>query len=245
MPTKSLRQFKAIIFDVYGTLVDWESGIFEAFHPLLKRANASWSRKEVLTAFSSVELELQTKHPEILYSELLVAVHAQIAVGLEVKGDPVEDQAFGQSIANWRVFPDTVEALTSLKKHFKLVVLSNVDNASFHSFTQPLLEPQGEGSVFDLILTAQDLKAYKPNPATFEVALLKIDELYGIKKDATCSVAQSLAHDHRPANAIGLSSVWIDREDALTCYDPGATYDFRFATLGELAEARDKEHNPE
>ncbi len=123
MPTKSLRQFKAIIFDVYGTLVVSRYIIYSfrydlptiyrigraassrPLHPLLKRANASWSRKEVLAAFSSVELELQTKHPEMLYSELLVAVHAQIAVGLEVKGDPVEDQAFGQSIANWPVFP--------------------------------------------------------------------------------------------------------------------------------------------
>ena len=92
----------------------------------------------------------------MLYSELLSAVHAQIASTLEVKGDPAEDQAFGQSISNWRVFPDTVEALASLKTHYKLVVLSNVDNKSFQTFTRPLLEPNGEGTIFDLVLTAQD-----------------------------------------------------------------------------------------
>ena len=178
----------------------------------------------------------------MLYSELLAKVHAQIAGGLNVAPDPASDVAFGRSIANWPVFADTVDALASLKKHYKLVVLSNVDNTSFNTMTRPILEPQGEGSIFDMIITAQDLKAYKPNPAVFEAALAKIKDSFGITKEDVIVVAQSLQHDHRPANALGIRSVWIDREGALTCYDADATYDFRFVTLGEMASARNEEN---
>jgi len=239
MQPKTLSKFQALIFDVYGTLVDWESGIYKALQPLLRRANSSWTKQEALIAFSNAETDLQAQHPEMLYNELLAAVHNRIATRFEVESDQAEDEQFGRSIEHWPVFPDTVAALASLKKHFKLVVLSNVDNHSFNTYTRPLLEAQG--GVFDLVLTAQDLKAYKPNPATFEAAVLALSNKFSIGREEVLVTAQSLTHDHAPANALGLHSAWIAREGALTCIDSDATYDFKFTTLGEMAEMRERE----
>ena len=253
MKTKTLDQFDALIFDVYGTLIvcveyqlhsyassdhmfqDWESGIFTALQPILQRANSSFSRKDALLAFFSVEKDLQVQHPTMRYSELLAAVHSAFATRLGTTSTPDEDKTFGASIADWPAFPDTTEALASLKKHYKLIVLSNVDNHSFNTFSRPILE--SKGGTFDIVLTAQDLGAYKPDPANFKAALKAIEEKLGIGKDKVLVTANSLFHDHEPANALGISSAWIDREGATIGVDLSstATYDFRFKTLGEMA----------
>ncbi|KAI5121713.1 hypothetical protein M0805_002106 [Coniferiporia weirii] len=237
MQPKTLDQFEALVFDVYGTLMDWETGLFDALQPLLSRAQSTWSKEEALTAFASVEKDLQTQHPDMLYSTLLGTVHNAFATRLGAPSSPAEDRAFGRSITQWPVFPDTVAALARLKRHYKLIVLSNVDNESFDTFTRPVLEP--EGGIFDLVLTAQDLGTYKPDPANFEAALRAISAQLGIEREKVLVTAQSLFHDHEPANALGLSSAWIDREGAAIGVDSSATYDFKFATLGEMAEERE------
>ena len=216
---------------------DWENGIYNALQPLLQRADSTFSKKEALVAFASVEKDLQVQHPDMLYSDLLAAVHAALASRLGTSTTPAEDTAFGRSIELWPVFPDTVAALAQLKKYYKLVVLSNVDNHSFNTFTRPLLE--AGGGTFDIVLTAQDLGAYKPDPANFQAALKTIEEKLGIKKDKVLVTANSLFHDHGPANALGICSAWIDREGATIGVDSQATYDFRFKTLGEMAAARE------
>ncbi|KAH8113951.1 HAD-like protein [Phellopilus nigrolimitatus] len=237
-PPKTLDQFEALIFDVYGTLMNWETSIYSALKPLLERANSSWNKKEALTAFESVERDIQAQQPGMLYSTLLGTVHSSFATRLGTTSTPAEDAAFSGSIARWPVFPDTVAALASLKKHFKLVVLSNVDNHSFNTFTRPVLEAQG--GVFDLVLTAQDLGAYKPDPANFEAALRAVSAQLGVEKEKVLVTAQSLSHDHEPANALGIQSAWIARDGASIGVTSSATYDFKFSTLGEMADARDK-----
>lgn len=106
----------------------------EALHALLKRANSSWTHKEVLQACLSVESEIETKHPYLLYTAVHTAVHAAFADRLGVTPpDPEASTAFAGSIAHWPVFPDTIDTLARLKKRYKLAVLLNVDNASFHA----------------------------------------------------------------------------------------------------------------
>ncbi|EJD06645.1 HAD-like protein [Fomitiporia mediterranea MF3/22] len=239
MQPKTLNQFEALIFDVYGTLVDWETGIYVALQPVLRRANSPFSKKDALLAFAAVEKDLQVQHPDMLYNELLAAVHKAFATRLGTSSTSEEDTAFGRSIELWPIFPDTVAALALLKKYYKLVVLSNVDNHSFNTFTRPTLE--SGGGTFDIVLTAQDLGAYKPDPANFEAALKTIEEKLGVKKEKVLVTANSLFHDHEPANALGICSAWIERNDATIGTDSQATYDFRFKTLGEMAEARAKE----
>jgi 2-haloacid dehalogenase len=250
-----LSDFGALSFDCYGTLIDWESGIFAALTPLLARAGVSGttggvsragmglargevelSRDAVLEAFGRLEARQQETTPEMIYPDLLAEVHGRLAVELDVARDEAEDAAFGASIGEWPAFADTVEALRYLKQHFRLVILSNVDRTSFQATAQRL------GVAFDAVYTAQDIGSYKPDRRNFAYLLDRMKE-QGVPKGKLLHVAQSLFHDHVPAQAIGLASAWIDRRHdaggwgATAPASPDVRYDFRFTSLGALAEA--------
>jgi 2-haloalkanoic acid dehalogenase type II len=190
--------------------------------------------------------EAQT--PGLRYSELLSVLYRQFAVIYELP-QPTQEAAiaFGNSVAHWPAFPDSAVALKELKKDYKLVVLSNVDR---DSFSKSLPKLGGEGT-FDLILTAEDIGSYKPDLNNFEFMLKEVKEKFGVEKNQVCSTAQSLFHDHAPAKKLGLASAWIDREGAHMGIGPaddrtkveGASYEWRFPTLGEMAEAVKKEKN--
>lgn len=176
--------------------------------------------------------------------------------------------AFAASLATWPVFLDTVSALRELSAlGLKLIVLSNVDRASFAA-TQKALE---HGFTFDAILTAQDIGSYKyvrfhpehstptkldpsltssscrPDLRNFHYALSSISSDFSIPASNVLVVAQSLPHDHVPAARLGLGSVWIDRRGAYMCLDGEGVpesaegkkklYGWRFETLSEFAEA--------
>lgn len=177
---------------------------------------------------------------------------------------------FGKAIKDWPMFSDSSAALHALSKHYKLVVLSNVDRSSFaytlanlseggstdksESYLPPESKeywlPQqhnpGTKSPFTLILTAQDVQSYKPSLHGFKVALDVIHQnpaLLCTPKEQVLWVAQSLFHDIEPATRLGLSSVFIDREGATlgSTVDPEPAYSWKFKTLGEMAEAVEKE----
>jgi 2-haloalkanoic acid dehalogenase type II len=153
-----------------------------------------------------------------------------------------DDIAFGKSIPNWPVFPDTIPALAALAKHYKLAVLSNVDLESF-SATREILErsdPENQFT-FDAVYTAQDIGSYKPNPANFKYALAKLEKKFGFQQDDVLVVAASLAHDHAPANQLGIKSAYIARAGASMSQNSTAKYDWKFPTLGAMAEQVQKE----
>jgi 2-haloacid dehalogenase len=231
-----LSDFDVLSFDCYGTLIDWESGIHAALTPLLSRADTGLSRDAVLEAFAKLESRQQALTPAMPYADLLAEVHGQLAAGWDVSRDTAEDALFGGSIGDWPAFPDTVEALRYLKLHFRLVILSNVDRTSFQATNQRL------GVAFDAIYTAQDIGSYKPDPRNFTYLLDRL-KAQGVERHLLLHVAQSLFHDHVPANAVGLASAWIDRRHeaggwgATAPVSAGVRYDFRFTSLGALAEA--------
>ncbi|KAF8591374.1 hypothetical protein K439DRAFT_1627086 [Ramaria rubella] len=125
-----------------------------------------------------------------------------------------------------------------IAKYYRLVVLSNVDKTSF-SHTKKVLE---QGFTFDLILTAQDIGSYKPDPANFEYMLKSVKVQLEIEKHEILVTANSLFHDHKPANALGIASSWIVREGEIGS-KTDAKYVFSFPTLGDMAEAVTKELN--
>lgn len=231
-----LADFDVLTFDCYGTLIDWESGLYAALAPLLSRAGVDLSRDAVLEAFALCESRQQALTRAMPYSDLLTEVHGQLAIAWGVSRNPAEDVLFGGSISDWPAFPDTIEALWYLKQHFRLVILSNVDRASFQATNQRL------GVTFGAIYTAQDIGSYKPDPRNFSYLLERLSEL-GVARDKILHVAQSLFHDHGPANAVGLASAWIDRRHdtggwgATVPVSADVRYDFRFTSLGALAEA--------
>ena len=86
MAAPRLTDHDYIIFDVYGTLADWETGIYEGLKPLLSRfpSASRWSRSDALRAFLAVESDLQTRYPSLLYSDLLAKVHEVLGARLTV-----------------------------------------------------------------------------------------------------------------------------------------------------------------
>ena len=229
-----LSDFKALSFDCYGTLIDWETGILSSLASLRERAGVSG--QELLEAYGEIEHELEVKFPSLVYSQLLEKAHARLSRRFGVAEDIEEAAKFGASVGDWPAFPDSAEALRYLKQHFGLVILSNVDRLSFAGSNARL------GVEFDLIFTAQDIGSYKPDLRNFEYLLSHLGEA-GIAKSELLHVAQSLFHDHVPANRMGIASAWIDRRHdkpgggATVLPDPMPHYDFRFTSLGALADA--------
>ncbi|MDR5816082.1 MULTISPECIES: haloacid dehalogenase type II [unclassified Caballeronia] len=231
-----LTDFDTLTFDCYGTLIDWESGIFEGLRPLLERVKPSLTRDQVLEAHARHESAQQKYTPAKRYQDLLPIVYKRLAEEWGVPHTHEECIAYGRSIRHWPAFADSAEALQYLKQHYKLVILSNVDNESFtHSNTKLQV-------TFDAIITAEDVGSYKPSPRNFEYLIEKLGER-GIAKEKILHTAESLFHDHKPANAFGLTSCWIYRRHAQPGFgatmDPGAqpTIAFRFNSMAELAQA--------
>ena len=231
-----LTDYKVLTFDCYGTLIDWEAGIFAALQPLLARAATPPAKDAVLEAFARHESAQEAETPQMLYSDLLAAVHRRLADEWGLLADDAEHRRFGASVADWPAFPDSAEALAYLKQHTKLVILSNVDRTSFAASNARLRV------TFDAIYTAQDIGSYKPDLANFHYMLDHLAEL-GIAKSEILHTAQSLFHDHAPAKAVGLASAWIDRRHATggfgaTMAPPaGANYDFHFTSMADFAAA--------
>ncbi len=235
-----LTDFKALTFDCYGTLIDWESGIWNALQPLLSAGRSKIGREEALDLYGRIETEQELDTPSLRYSSLLTVVHARLAKswGIEVHSDLHE--RFGGSVPDWPAFPDSAEALAYLKRHYKLVILSNVDRKSFAASNRKL------GVTFDAVYTAEDVGSYKPDARNFAFLLDHLEADLGIGKAEILHTAQSLYHDHVPAERAGLARAWIDRRFGKQ--GAGATImpkqppkvDFRFNSLAEFVQAHRK-----
>lgn len=233
-----LSDYRLLCFDVYGTLIDWEGGILAALQPLLDGHSARFSREHLLTVYHELESSQQRLTPDMPYSQLLATIHPQLAQRLGL-GTPSEEenQRFGNSVGSWPAFPDTVNALHRLSKHYKLVVLSNVDRASFAQSNAGSLQ----GFPFDLIITAQDVGSYKPDLRNFEYMKKTVQTEFGVEASQILVTAQSQFHDHQPARKVGIKSVWIERPGATMGNRGEPMFDWRFHTLGEMASALEKE----
>ncbi|GGF50311.1 haloacid dehalogenase [Azorhizobium oxalatiphilum] len=231
-----LTDFKALTFDCYGTLIDWESGMFEGLKPLTSRVSPAPTRNQVLEAHARHESAQQLQTPYMRYSDLLAIVYKRLGEEWGVPASWEECMTYGQSVKNWPAFTDSAGALQYLKRHYKLVILSNVDNVSFAA-SNKRLEVE-----FDAIYAAEDIGAYKPADKNFDYMIEKLAKL-GIQKHEILHTAESMFHDHAPANKHGLASCWIyrryDQEGFGATMHPGdmPKYDFRFNSMADLAKA--------
>ena len=199
-----LRDFDALTFDCYGTLIDWERGILDALRPWVQLSQLGAADDQLLTAFAESESKHEAATPEKRYPQILESVFADIARRFGVEPDPGQAVAFGRSVRDWPAFEDSPSALRYLKQHYALAIISNIDRESFaHSQTRLGVE-------FDAVITAQDVGSYKPDLRNFEYAFGRLKEL-GIGRDRVLHVAQSLFHDHEPAKSLGMRTVWVDR----------------------------------
>jgi len=235
-----LSDYKALTFDVYGTLIDWESGMVEGLKPLTDRIDRMLSRDEILEAHAYHESSTQRWTPAKKYSDLLGVVYRRLAEewGVEVTWE--ECRAYGLSVRQWPAFSDSRAALAYLKKHFRLIVLTNTDNTSFSGSNARL------GVNFDGVYTAEDIGSYKPDDRNFEY-MLEALRRQGIEKHDILHTAESMFHDHAPANRHGLANCWIyrrhDKEGFGATMNPGdmPRYDFCFNSMAELVKAHQAE----
>jgi 2-haloacid dehalogenase len=238
--TEALSGYRALSFDCYGTLIDWETGIWDALQPLIAQSGRlDVTRAMGLNVFARHETALQAANPRMRYPELLAAVHRQIAMELDLPSTADLDAAFGRSVGAWPAFPDTADALRSLGRRFRLVILSNVDRQSFSESRRKL------GVDFDAVYTAEDIGSYKPDPANFAHLLTHAGKDLDLAPSDLLHTAQSVFHDIVPAGQAGLSTAWIDRQLLTSGGGWGATHpvearpdpDFRFPSLAAMVEA--------
>jgi len=223
-------RFEALTFDCYGTLIDWETGILAALRPNLAAHGIEPPDDELLEAFGRAEATAEAG-PYRRYRHVLASCLVEISLAYGVSASPGTAAAFGASVADWPAFPDSAAALARLKTRFRLGVITNCDDDLFPASKRRL------GVEFDWVVTAQSVGSYKPDRRNFETALARI----GLPRDRILHVAQSLFHDHVPAKAMGLSTVWIDRRQGR----PGsgatppanATPDARFPDMASFAGA--------
>ncbi|PTB65496.1 HAD-like protein [Trichoderma citrinoviride] len=247
MASFDLTSYKALSFDIYATLIDWESGIFSQFLPLLGKLpkhHTLWDKSLVdvrgylLKQYSAHEHALEVQYPDEKYSVLLSKVYENVAGDLGIVVTHDEAKAFGGAIGRWPAFADTVAAMQTLGKYYKLIALSNVDKASFKN----TLENGLRGVEFDAIYVAEDIGTYKPNPNNFNYLVQHARQDFGIEKHEICHTAQSLTFDHIPIASLGFPpAVWISRgggsmgmgdiEAVKDKVNIGATYE----TLGDMA----------
>ncbi len=217
--------FDYLSFDCYGTLINWEQGILGALQPILRKHDVILSDAAVLAVYGELEPRLQ--NPYQRYRDVLRGVVREFGKQKSFIATEKEMDSLPDSLTNWRPYPDTVEALKRLKKKYKLVILSNIDDELFAESAK-FLEVR-----FDAVITAEQVKSYKPDRAHW----LEMLHRCNTTPDRVLHVGQSVYHDVVPAKAMGFKTVWVHRAPGY-----GATRaaeerpDLEVSSLSELAE---------
>jgi 2-haloacid dehalogenase len=193
-------QFEILTFDCYGTLINWEDGILRCLHHILAAHSKDTDDATILRLYGDFEARAEQGEYR-RYREVLQSVVRQFGEQLGFAPTDAEANSLPESLKEWKPWPDTVTALRELKSHFRLAIVSNVDDDLFAA-TLPQL-----GVQFDQIVTAQQAGAYKPSLKIFQLALSRI----GVPAHRILHVGQSVYHDVLPAQSLGLATVWVNR----------------------------------
>lgn len=191
---------RVVTFDCYGTLIDWETGIWDAFRTAAANDGVRLARNEVLAAYHAVEpmVESGTFRP---YRQVLGETARRVAGECGWAISSSQARFLADSLGRWPLFPDTKPALVRLVERFRLGILSNVDEDLLADTLEHL------DVEFDFWVTADRVESYKPDLAHFEAARPFVGDSAG-----WLHVAQSLFHDVAPANTLGLPVVWVNRK---------------------------------
>ena len=216
-----MEAFDIITFDCYGTLIDWEAGIISAFQSEAAKDRVELQGDQIIEAYAAEEPAVESAS-YLSYRQVLGETARRVAAKLE--WDLLAERAgfLATSLPEWQPFPDTNPALERLARRYTLGILSNIDDdllaATRRYFTVD----------FDLIVTAQQVRSYKPGLAHFKEALVRAGE------KRLLHAAQSYFHDVVPASKLAIPVVWVNRKGSGIEPDgPVPTHEVR--NLTELA----------
>lgn len=193
-----LRGVRALTFDCYGTLIDWDGGILAALASLPSLAGLDLARLVEERARLERELQCGTYLP---YGEILGRSLASAALEQGRRPSAHELERFASDMRRWPAFPDAGPALRALAGRFRLAILSNVDISVLQDSVALLDAP------FETLVMAEEVRSYKPATRHFEEGLQRL----ALARTQVLHVACSLYHDIRPAQALGLRTVWVNR----------------------------------
>jgi 2-haloacid dehalogenase len=193
------KKIEWVTFDVYGTLIDWETGAYEAFTKEAERDGFTIERDELIRLFHEIQIDIQSGSYE-LYAEVLRRTAVRIAKELGWPLEPSRSNFLPDSVQQWAPFKETNAQLDRFAKKFNIGLISNIDDKLLG------LTRRHFRTDFDLVVTAQQVRSYKPDPAHFTEAERRI----GGKK-GWVHVAQSYYHDVEPLLKKRVPVVWVNR----------------------------------
>ncbi|WWD01043.1 haloacid dehalogenase, type II [Kwoniella sp. B9012] len=230
-----MDNIKALIFDCYGTLIDWEQGSYDALQPIFQQKTCPDPEK-VFETLGKIKARIQAEDKTMLYPAVLKEAYRMLTGELRLWYDEEAAEAYALSVPSWPPFPDSQDALSTLKGlEVKMVIHSNVDNESFEGTRKKL---EGSWGKFDDIFTAEDIGSYKPDYRNFYHVLQSLEDQYEIQPNEVLVVANSKRADIAPAKRLGLKTVWINRPEAILGVKgyEDVRADWEFGSMREFAE---------
>ena len=197
-----------ITFDCYGTLIDWETGIRNAFHAAMAQTGAERGLDSgALELYEEEERKVERERPHPSYRDVLSKTSLNVARKIGWKLPEAESRFLAKQLPKWTPFPDTNPSLAQLSRKHTLGILSNVDNdllaGTLKHFTSP----------FGIRVTAENVRSYKPAFGHFEEAR----RIIGAR--GWVHVAASHYHDIEPAMQLGIKAVWVNRKNTPPAHD--------------------------
>jgi 2-haloacid dehalogenase len=194
------KEINWVTFDVYGTLIDWETGITEAFEKEASRDGFTIDRDQLITRFHEIEREIEGGSYE-LYAEVLRRTAVQIAKEFEWGLEPSRSGFLPDSVPRWKPFKETNAQLKKVNGKFSTGLISNIDDKLLGVTRRHL------PTDFDLVVTAQQVRSYKPDPAHFKEFERRIEG----KKKGWVHIAASYYHDVEPCLKAKVPVIWVNR----------------------------------
>jgi 2-haloacid dehalogenase len=185
--------------EVYGTLIDWETGIYRAFQAEAEKDGFTIDREQLITLFTETQREIMAGSYE-LYAEVLRRTAVRVATELGWELEPVRSSFLPNSIPSWPPFRDANALLDRLKKKYQVGLISNIDDKLLGSTRRHLRAD------FDLVVTAQQVRSYKPDPAHFKECQRRIGG-----KQGWVHMASSLYTDVQPCMKLKIPVIWINK----------------------------------
>jgi putative hydrolase of the HAD superfamily len=230
----SLRDFKLLTFDVVGTLIDFEKGVMDYLRKASGRTAAQLSDEAIYEVYLAGREENHLRSSQVFRD-----VYRHIAARLGFPNDDAHAEGFQIAVLQWPAFPDSAQALRRLRRHYRLVAMTNADRVALSCYAHTLCDPFDDTVCFD------DTGVAKPDASFFAYNRGR-QSAVGFKQRDILHVAQSQHHDIGIARELGYTVCWIERRQGQHGW--GGTPkpkivtkpDYHFATLAQLADAVDE-----